>query len=38
MFGGRGVVSSALLMVVKTSSGHLRWALGQKNVASAEPR
>jgi hypothetical protein len=38
IFGGRGVVSTALLMVVRTSSVHLRSALGQRDVVSAVPR
>ncbi len=32
MFGDRGVVSTALLMVDMTSSVHLRWTLGQRDV------
>ncbi len=38
MFGGRGVFSTALSMVDMTSSVHLRWALGQRDVVSAVPR
>ena len=38
IFGGSGVVSSALLMVARTSSVQLRWALGQRDVVSAVPR
>ena len=38
IFGGRGVGSTALLMVAKTSSAHLRYALGQRYVVSAVPR
>jgi hypothetical protein len=38
MFGGSGVVSTALLMVARTLSVHLRWALGQRDVVSAMPR
>ena len=38
IFGGRGVVSIALLMVARTSSVHLRCALGQRDVVSAVPR
>jgi hypothetical protein len=38
MFGGRGVVSTALLMVARTSSVNLRWALGQRDVVRAVPR
>ncbi len=38
MFGGKGVVSTAVLMVGMTSSVHLRWALGQRDVVSAVPR
>ena len=38
IFGGRGVVSTALLMVVRTSSVHLRCALGQRDAVSAVPR
>ncbi len=38
IFGGRGVVSTALLMVVWTSSVHLRCALGQMDDVCAVPR
>jgi hypothetical protein len=38
IFGGRRVVSTALLMVAKTSSVHLRFDLGQRDAASAVPR
>ena len=38
MFGDRGVVSTALLVVARASSVHLRWALGQSDVVSAVPR
>ena len=38
MFGGRGVVSTSLMMVARTSSVHLKWALGQRDVVSAVPR
>jgi hypothetical protein len=38
MFGGRGVFSTALLMVDMTSSIHLRWALGERDAVSAVPR
>jgi hypothetical protein len=38
IFGGRGVVSTALFMVARTSSVHLRCALGQRDVVSVVPR
>ena len=38
IFGGRGVVSTALLMVARTSSVHLRCALGQRDAVSAVSR
>jgi hypothetical protein len=38
ILGGRGVVSTALLMVVMTSSVHMRWALGQREAVSAVTR
>ena len=38
IFGGEGVVSTALLMVARTSSVHLRCALGQRDVVKAVPR
>ncbi len=36
--GGRGVVCIALLMVARTSSVHLRCALGQRDDVSEVPR
>ncbi len=38
MFGSKGVVNTTLLIVAGTSSVHLRWALGQRDVANAVPR
>ncbi len=38
MFGGRGVFSTALLMVDMTSTVDLRWALGQRDAVSTVPR
>jgi hypothetical protein len=38
MLGGRGVFSTALLMVAITSSVHWRWALGLRDVVRAVPR
>ena len=38
MFGGRGVVSTALLLLAKVSSVHLRWALGHRDAVSVVPR
>jgi len=38
ILGGREVVSTALTMVARTSSVHLRWALRQRDAISAVPR
>ena len=38
IFGCRGVVSTVLPVVARTSSVHLRCALGQRDAVSAEPR
>ena len=38
LFGGRGVVGTALLILARTSSVHLRWPLGQRDAVSAVPR
>jgi hypothetical protein len=37
MFGGKGVVSTALLMLAMTSSVYLRWGLRQRDAVSAVP-
>jgi hypothetical protein len=38
IFGGKGVVSTALLMEARTSSVYLKWALGQRDVVTAVSR